>query len=139
MLGLAVCLVLSALAALHLVWAAGGARQWADAAVPMRADGRPLFEPSRAATIAVAVALAAAAATVMAVSGHWQPPLPAIAVRAAAVALVLVFVARGIGDFRWVGMFKRERHGRFARLDTRFYSPLCLLLGAAVAAITLDA
>ena len=39
-----------------------------------------------------------------------------------------LFLLRTIGDFRYVGFFKRVREGRFAHLDTRFYSPLCLLL-----------
>ena len=32
---------------------------------------------------------------------------------------------RAIGDFRYVGFFKRVRDSSFARLDTLAYSPLC--------------
>ena len=45
-------------------------------------------------------------------------------------ALALGLLARAIGDFGYVGFFKRKGGDPFARLDTRVYSPLCLLLAA---------
>ena len=41
----------------------------------------------------------------------------------------LVLLLRAIGDFNLVGFFKRIRGSAFARMDTWFYSPLCVLLG----------
>ena len=38
--------------------------------------------------------------------------------------------ARAIGDSELVGFFKEVRDSKFARLDTLFYSPLCVVLGA---------
>ena len=46
---------------------------------------------------------------------------------------------RAIGDFRYVGFFKRVRGSRFARMDTTLYSPLCLALAAGVAAVAFGA
>lgn len=42
----------------------------------------------------------------------------------------VVLVARAIGDFRYVGFFKRVRGSRFATLDSLLFSPFCLTLGA---------
>ena len=39
------------------------------------------------------------------------------------------FVARAIVPNRYVGFFKRLRTTRWAHYDTRFYSPLFLILG----------
>ena len=39
---------------------------------------------------------------------------------------------RTVGEFRYVGLFKRERGTRFAALDSCIYTPLCALLAAAV-------
>lgn len=55
---------------------------------------------------------------------------------------VLSFGACGVcieiaGRFRFVGFFKTVRGSRFARWDTLLFSPLCLLLGLAVAIIAL--
>jgi Protein of unknown function (DUF3995) len=41
----------------------------------------------------------------------------------------IIFFTRGAGDFRYVGFFKKIRHTPFGRNDTRFYSPLCFLIG----------
>ena len=54
---------------------------------------------------------------------------------AASYALALGLLARAIGEFKYVGFFKRVRGSRFATLDTFVFSPLCLLLSAGVAAI----
>jgi hypothetical protein len=76
----------------------------------------------------VAVALCAAAA-LLALRIGWLA-LPGftgadIFVRIAVWLLAAVFALRAIGDFRYVGFFKRVRNTGFARLDTRAYSPLC--------------
>ena len=39
------------------------------------------------------------------------------------------FLARAVGDFNYVGFFKRRKGTAFAALDTRLYSPLALALG----------
>ena len=101
------------LSLLHVAWALG--LRTGPAVVPSRA-GKPLFTPSRAATLTVAALLAAAAAVAWV---RWAPGL---------YALALLFSLRAVGDFRYVGFFKRVRDTRFAWWDTRVYSPLCLLI-----------
>ena len=120
---------LSVLGFVHIYWALGGKRGSA-AAVP-ELSGRPAFQPSRLATLAVAIALFAAA-VLIATAGHllvdrFAPPT----VRVLTFCLGAVFLARAVGDFRLVGFFKRVEGSRFARLDTLVYAPLCLILGAA--------
>ncbi len=131
-LSIPVATAFALLSALHLYWAAGG-RAGAVAALPER-NGAPLFQPGLASTLAVAGLLAFAALLVLAHAGHRPAPaLPGwmvtLGVPVAAAALLL----RAVGDFRFVGFFKKVRDTRFARLDTRVYSPIALLLGAATA------
>ena len=122
------------LSALHLYWAAGG-RIGAEAALPER-DGAPLFQPGVASTLAVAGLLAFAALLVLAHGGHWPAnALPPWVVRVGVPVVAVALLARAIGEFRYVGFFKRVRATRFARLDTRVYSPIALLLGAATAIV----
>ena len=134
MLAILIAGVLGLLAAVHAYWAIGGARG-RDAAVPQRANGARLFTPRTSSTWAVAAALAVAATLVLAAGGWWQISLPSPALRILCGLLALAFLLRGIGDFRWVGLFKRERHGRFARLDSWAYSPLCIGLAVALALV----
>jgi Protein of unknown function (DUF3995) len=131
--GAAAILILVFLAAVHLYWAAGG-KAGKAAAIPT-AEGRALIKPSALGTAMVAVALCAAAAVLALRIGWLTPPGVArdnILVRIAAWLIAAVFALRAVGDFRYVGFFKRERDTGFARLDTLAYSPLCAGLAALV-------
>ena len=132
-----VAVILGALAALHVYWAFGG-RSGAAAAVPER-DGAPLFRPGPAACALVAALLAGAAATVWAKGAAWSPlGMPRAAATVGAFAVAVAFLGRAIGDFRWVGFFKRHRATRFARNDSWIYSPLCLALGIGALVVALS-
>lgn len=132
-----VAAVLGALAVLHVYWAFGGT-SGAAAAVPER-DGGPLFRPGPTACAIVAALLAAAAAIVWAKGAAWSPPgVPRGALTVGAWAVAVAFVGRAIGDFRWVGFFKRRRGTRFARNDSWMYSPLCLALGVGALVVALS-
>ena len=48
-------------------------------------------------------------------------------------ALALGLLARAIGEFKYVGFFKKVGGSAFARMDTLLYSPLCLALSVAIA------
>ena len=100
-------------------------------AVPSR-EGRPLFRPSRGATLLVAVLLLFFAALVASCAGLWHVGIPHRVLLWLSYALVLGLVGRAVGDFRYVGFFKRIRGSAFARLDSLIFSPLCLLLAAGV-------
>lgn len=124
---LAVSTVLAGLSGLHIYWAFGGQRG-RKAAIPER-DGEPLFRPGPAGTLAVAFLLAVSGVLVLeraAVGPHVVPRTVNLwGTRGVAVA----FLARAVGDFNYVGFFKRRKATAFAGLDTRLYSPLALALG----------
>lgn len=40
-----------------------------------------------------------------------------------------IFIVRAIGDFKYVGFFKRIKHTTFGQMDTKYYSPVCLIIG----------
>ena len=129
--GWAAALVLAGIAALHLYWARGGTAG-ALAAIPER-GGRPTFSPRPLTTALVALAFFAASAIVLARIGAWGPTSgPTWWVRLGTWCIGGAFLLRAIGDFRFVGFFKRVRGTRFAGLDSRIYSPLSLAVGAAV-------
>lgn len=114
----------------HAYWAAGG-RLAHRAALPIQ-DGQPLFRPSRQGTLAVAAVLLGCAWLTAANAGLAPTPAPR-ALPWLGLLVALGLLARAIGDFRYVGFFKRKGEDPFARLDTLVYSPLCLLLAAGVA------
>jgi hypothetical protein len=129
----AIAAVLAGLAAIHVYWAFGG-RRGVSAAIP-EVDGAPLFQPGAGITLVVAVLLLAAGFLVLERGGAGVHLLPPTSAEWGTWMVAFVFVGRSIGDFRYVGFFKRTRTTSFARLDTRFYSPLTLALGVGAALI----
>lgn len=128
--GAAAGMILAILAMLHVYWAAGG-KIGKTAAVPTR-DDKPLFAPTPFTTIIVALGLFAMAALNAVRIGWIAAPGNSRFVRAGLWLTAAIFLLRAVGDFRYVGFFKRHRDSRFARLDTRLYSPLCLLLACLI-------
>lgn len=127
--------VLLAISLLHLYWAVK--KQGAPGiGVPSHADGSPVFVPSRTATVAVSLLLALAAFLLLERSGLGPGLLPPAWRALGTGGLALVLLIRGIGDFRFVGLFKRERSTAFARIDTWLYTPLVLVLSAAATLVT---
>ena len=127
--------VLALLAVLHLYWAFGGPGGY-GAVVPVRPDGDGsaggslVFDPGPVATAAVAVLLGAAAVFALGAAGVLVLPVPRGLIRFGIWTLAVVLLLRAIGDFRYVGLAKRVRGTRFATLDTRYFTPLCLVLSA---------
>jgi hypothetical protein len=128
-----VVLVLLTLAAIHVYWAVR--RVGTNAGVPSRADGQPVFRPGRVATLAVAVALITAA---LLVAGRAQllalHALPVV-LRIGTWGVATAFALRTIGEFRYVGLFKRVHGTPFARWDTVLFTPLCAAIAIATAVV----
>jgi hypothetical protein len=81
------------------------------------------------------LALFGAAGVVAIRSGILPVPELALPALIGCWALVAVFGLRAIGDFRYLGFFKRVTGTRFARADTLVYSPLCAGLAAMTAVV----
>ena len=134
-LAVVVCIVFVGLALWHfrMAFAPVGGK---GGAVPS-VEGKPLFVPSAQATFAVGVVLVCFAALVAVTGGLVQIALPRVVSVWLSYGLALGLLARAIGEFKYVGFFKRVRGSRFAKLDTWVYSPLCLLLSLGVALVAL--
>jgi len=119
-------------AGFHALWAAGG-RTGYSVSLPQRPDGAPVMAHRlpwwRPAAGGVALALAGLAWLLLARAGHLPSPLPPGLLRLALLAAGAAFVARAILPNRYVGFLKTLRSTRWARYDTRLYSPLFLALG----------
>ena len=115
--------VLIVIAAVHFYWAAGG--EWGvDATIPRRSKGGArLFQPGKAGAAGVGMALVAAG-TVAARGLEFE-------YRPAVLQLMsLGFAARAVGEFRYVGFFKRVKGSKFAYYDSILFSPLCAAMSA---------
>ena len=126
-------LAIIAFAALfHIHWALGGKRGY-SVSLPQRADGAPVMAHRlswwRPAAGGVALCLAALALLLLAEAGQVQLPVRRGLVRLALLGVGAAFVCRALIPNRYVGLFKSLRTTRWAKYDTRLYSPLFLILG----------
>lgn len=111
---------------MHVYWAAGGKTGWLES-VPS-VDGKRAFEPSAGVTLGVAIALLTAMLVVIGNIGWLGETVPPFVYNWITLAIGLMFLLRAIGDFGLVGFFKTSKDSRFAYLDTRLYSPLCVVV-----------
>lgn len=120
--------ILFVLSGIHLYWMAGG-RKGALAAIPSHGS-ELLFRPTKVATGIVAGALALAGWFVLELGEviEWHV-FPDWLYTYGGWALAGIFLVRSVGDFRWMGFFKKEIGSRFAKWDSALYSPLCLFIG----------
>lgn len=135
-----IALVLVALAALHAYWGFGGVWPGRDAEDCVRrvagfSGVRRM--PGPGPSFAVAAALLAAAALVTREGGLIATSVHAGFFSFATLCAALVFLGRGIAGFTpaWRRLTPEQP---FATLDVRYYSPLCLAIGAGMAILALQ-
>jgi hypothetical protein len=125
-IGIPTAAVFVSLGLLHVYWALGRGSPSA-AVIPIRA-GKPLFTPTPPVTLLVALALLSCALLVFGTLGIWRFGLPDWPFRIGLWGVAAAFLLRAIGDFRYLGLFKTVRDTAFARNDSWFYSPLCIVI-----------
>lgn len=135
LLAVIIAIPLAAIAALHAYWGIGGVWPGIDQRSCARAVAG--FKgvdsmPSPAASFAVAALIVVVTLVVLALGGVFAAPFARQSLAGAAFFVALVFLFRGVLGFTpfW-RRFTPEMP--FARLDTRYYSPLCLVIGAGLA------
>ena len=117
------------LSGLHVYWGLGG--KWAkDAAVPRNINGTKRINPSSFDCFIVAFLLLGAEFFVLVESRLLLFKWPGWLLHSGSWILIALFAARAIGEFRYVGFFKKMKTSKFAYLDTKYYSPLCVLIAA---------
>ena len=126
--GLLLLLVFTILAALHFFWGLGG--KWGvDSTLPQKEDGKRLLNTTSFHCFVVGTGLMVFGLLAGIRGGIIHFELPSLLSRYGLWVIAGIFLARTIGDFRYVGFFKRVRNTPFGRMDTILYSPLSFALG----------
>ena len=119
--------ILFLVGALHFYWVVGG--QWAiDVVVPTKPIGEKVLSPSVLSCVIVGSGLWLMSFVHVANARFIFVNIDLPILRYATLAMGVIFLIRFIGDFKWVGIFKKIKGTLFAKNDTLFYAPLCLLL-----------
>lgn len=116
------------LGALHFYWVLG--YKWAlDVVVPSKPTGEKMRNSSAAASMVVGFGLCMIAVVHLANARLWLTEFPQ-RIKYSTLAIAIIFLLRTMGDFKWVGLFKKVTTTPFAKKDTRYYVPLCFFLSA---------
>ncbi|MGC5328053.1 DUF3995 domain-containing protein [Brevibacillus sp. SYSU BS000544] len=135
-LAVLVSLCLVVIGSIHVYWIFGG-KKGAAAAIPTK-DNIPLFKPTIAGTAFVAILLWIASVMLLIRASVLHASIPEWIASWFCWAMVVAFYGRVIGEFHWVGIFKKYKHSTFARYDTKLFTPLCFLLGTFTLIILLN-
>lgn len=121
-------LIFMTLSALHFYWGFGG--KWGSrAVVPTKENGIPVFVPRTISTFVVAVGLLCFGLFYLINYGFIEMSFPIWLDKTGFWIIASIFILRAIGDFNYVGFFKKHKRSKFAINDTKYYSPLCSLIG----------
>lgn len=117
------------LSSIHFYWAFGG--KWGSSAViPTKDDSIPAMNPGIIATLIVAFGLLTFGLLPLIITKTIPFTLPTWLEKSGLWIIAGIFTLRAIGDFNYVGFFKKHKNTAFGKNDSRYYSPLCLIIGA---------
>ncbi|MEX0359593.1 MAG: DUF3995 domain-containing protein [Allomuricauda sp.] len=127
-LAIMLSVVLIFLAVLHFYWSIFGIKD-PEAVLPKSVKSNTVKPPGKLMAVAVGVILLGFAFIyINKVIGYINHPW----LQYISIGVALVFIVRAFGDFKYVGFFKTAKNSKFSILDTKYYSPLCLLMGVLI-------
>ncbi|SHG17899.1 DUF3995 domain-containing protein [Flagellimonas flava] len=124
-LAILISIILIVLAILHFFWALYGIKE-PEAVVPTPIGSNQVKTPNKIMAALVGIILLGFAFVFINKIIHY---LDYSWLRYVAIGVGVIFIVRAFGDFKYVGFFKTAKNSKFSALDTRYYSPLCLLMG----------
>lgn len=129
-------LIFTIISGFHFYWAMGG-KVGFDVVLPSNTEGSKSLNPSKLITC-VAACVFLSVAIFYLIKAHLIPiKLNGLIQLFGLYPLAIVLIIRAIGDFKYVGFFKKIKNTPFARYDTQYYSPLCLFLALTTLVIQL--
>jgi len=116
------------LALIHLYWVFGGTKGL-DKALPTDKTGKRILNPGKVETLIVGIGLLLFAFFYILKTGIIEIQVPSFLLRYGGWGISAIFILRAIGDFKYVGFFKKIKHTEFGIFDTKYFSLLSLLIG----------
>lgn len=120
--------ILTVISIIHFYWALGG-KAGLERTLPTDLEGKRVINPKKPDAALVAAILLAFALLFFNKAGIIDFYLPHFISRFGTGTITFIFLLRAVGDFRYVGFSKKIKSTPFSELDTKYFSPLCLLIG----------
>lgn len=127
-LSIILCLIFFVLSAFHFYWFFGGT--WGlDKVIPTKIDEEKNISIPKFATLIVALGLALFGMIYLVKSGLTTVEIPNWITKYDSWFIPTIFILRAIGEFNYVGFFKKIKNTDFAKADSKIFAPLCLFIG----------
>lgn len=127
-LSIALFLIFLGLSIIHFNWARGGIFGF-ETVIPTKENGDLVMKPRVIDSVMVGVWLLLFALFYLYKSTIFQFEIFTWISNYVGWIISIIFIARAVGDFRYVGFFKKVKQTKFAIADSKYFSPLCLFIG----------
>ena len=121
-------LVFVILAIIHFNWFFGGTYGFNEA-LPTKENGQRVLHPRKLDSLIVGFGLLLFGLFYFFKLGLLSISLPVWVNNYVSWIIPVLSLLRAMGDFKYVGFFKKIKKTLFARFDTKLFSPLCLVIG----------
>ena len=113
---------------IHFYWLFGG--KWGlEKALPTKEVKEKAIQPPKIATVIVGIGLISFGLIYLLKSGLINFQVPNWIITYGSWLIPSIFILRAIGDFNYVGLFKKIKDTEFAKADSKWFIPLCLTIG----------
>ncbi len=127
-LSIVLLIIFIALGGIHFYWIFGG--KWGLAnALPTNENGESVLKPNKFSTLIVGSGLTIFGIFYLFKSGLINVQIPSWILTYGGWIISSIFILRAIGEFKYVGFFKRIKQTDFGKMDSKLFSPLCLTIG----------
>ncbi len=121
-------LIFISLGGIHFYWLFGGV--WAlKKVIPTRENEENSLAIPKIATLIVGLVLVSFGLVYLLKSRLIEFQVPNWFINYGYWFIPSIFILRAIGDFNYVGFFKKINHTTFAKADSKVFIPLCLVIG----------
>lgn len=127
-LSILLSLILIGLGLIHFNWVIGGKFGFSES-LPIKENGERVLNPKKIDSAIVGIGLTAFGIFYVLKSGLFVYDLPEWIMKYGGWIIPIIFILRAIGEFKYVGFFKSIKKTDFGKLDTKLFSPLCLIIG----------
>ena len=119
--------IFSVLAIIHFYWALGGQFGFENA-LPTNEQGIKILNPKSMDTAMAGIVFLIFGLLYLFSLNALKNKILIIIQNIGLWVIPIIFLTRAIGDFKYLGFFKQIDRTAFADMDTKFYSPLCLII-----------
>ncbi|WP_299890053.1 DUF3995 domain-containing protein [uncultured Lacinutrix sp.] len=121
-------LIFTVLGGFHFYWLFGGV--WGlKSVIPTKENELSNLSIPKLATLIVGLTLTLFGLLYLVKSGLINVQIPNWIINYGYWFIPSIFILRAIGEFNYVGFFKKIKNTKFSKADTEVFSPLCLIIG----------